>query len=54
MNDSARILADQAFRDVLKRFGTRTAEQIGKIPMVWSGGCDGEITRMQRFSTRSR
>jgi len=44
VNDFTRILADQAFRGVLLKHGTRTEEQIRHIPMVWSGGCDGVIT----------
>ena len=44
VNDFTRILSDHAFRDVLLKHGSRTAEQIREIPMVWSGGCDGVIT----------
>src|SRR6266566_8565397 len=44
VNDFTRILADQAFRRVLQKHGRRTAEEIGRVPMVWSGGCDGVIT----------
>jgi cyanuric acid amidohydrolase len=44
VNDFTRILADQAFRAVLKKLGKRSEAEIGKIPMVWSGGCDGIIT----------
>lgn len=44
VNDFTRILSDQAFRGVLLKHGTRKAEQIKQIPMVWSGGCDGVIT----------
>jgi barbiturase len=44
VNDFTRILSDQAFRAVLLQHGTRIAEQIREIPMVWSGGCDGVIT----------
>lgn len=44
VNDFTRILADQAFRRVLVRLGKRSESQIEKIPMVWSGGCDGVIT----------
>jgi barbiturase len=44
VNDFTRILADQAFRAVLKRLGKRSEQEIAKIPMVWSGGCDGIIT----------
>src|SRR6266852_3530799 len=44
VNDFTRILADQAFRSVLKKQGHRSDADIAKIPMVWSGGCDGVIT----------
>jgi barbiturase len=44
VNDFTRILADQAFRAALVKHGTRSAETIGGVPMVWSGGCDGIIT----------
>jgi cyanuric acid amidohydrolase len=44
VNDFTRILADQAFRRVLEKHGTRDADAIAAIPMVWSGGCDGVIT----------
>jgi ring-opening amidohydrolase-like protein len=44
VNDFTRILADQAFRKVLGKRGSRSEAEIAKIPMVWSGGCDGVIT----------
>jgi ring-opening amidohydrolase-like protein len=44
VNDFTRILADQAFRAVLKKCGHRSEADIANIPMVWSGGCDGVIT----------
>jgi cyanuric acid amidohydrolase len=44
VNDFTRILADQAFRRVLAKHGKRSEAEIAKIPMVWSGGCDGVIT----------
>ena len=44
VNDFTRILADQAFRRVLLKRGTRTEAEIHNVPMVWSGGCDGVIT----------
>src|ERR1700738_4013223 len=44
VNDFTRILADQAFRRVLLKHGTRSAAEIHNVPMVWSGGCDGVIT----------
>ncbi len=44
VNDFTRILADQAFRNVLMKHGKRNEADVKKIPMVWSGGCDGVIT----------
>jgi cyanuric acid amidohydrolase len=44
VNDFTRILADQAFRRVLLKLGKRNEAEVAKIPMVWSGGCDGVIT----------
>jgi barbiturase len=44
VNDFTRILADHAFRAVLKKLGSRSEKEIAQIPMVWSGGCDGVIT----------
>jgi barbiturase len=44
VNDFTRILADQAFRRVLGKRGSRSETEVSKIPMVWSGGCDGIIT----------
>jgi cyanuric acid amidohydrolase len=44
VNDFTRILADQAFRRVLERHGHRGAEAVSRVPMVWSGGCDGILT----------
>src|SRR5690606_41241634 len=44
VNDFTRILADQAFRAMLMKYGTRPAEEVAEIPLVWSGGCDGVIT----------
>jgi len=41
VNDFTRILADQAFRKVLMAKGSRSAEDVDAIPMVWSGGTDG-------------
>ena len=43
-NDFTRILSDEAYRRVLANHGTRNDAEIKKIPMVWSGGCDGVIT----------
>ncbi len=44
VNDFTRILADEAFRRVLLKQGKRSETEIARIPMVWSGGCDGVIT----------
>jgi cyanuric acid amidohydrolase len=44
VNDFTRILSDQAFRDVLRRNGSREEAAIRAVPMVWSGGCDGVLT----------
>lgn len=44
VNDFTRILADQAFRGVLMKHGTRSLDTVKQIPMAWSGGCDGVIT----------
>ena len=42
VNDFTRILADQAYRRVLIKLGKRSEADIANIPMVWSGGCDGD------------
>ena len=44
VNDYTRIIADRAFREVLVAKGTRTAEEVKQVPIVWSGGTD-EIGR---------
>lgn len=44
VNDFTRILSDRAFRDVLRKYGSRPEAEIKAVPMVWSGGCDGVIT----------
>jgi barbiturase len=44
VNDFTRILADQAFRRTLIKYGRRTEQVVAQVPMVWSGGCDGVIT----------
>jgi ring-opening amidohydrolase-like protein len=41
VNDFTRILADRAYRDVLRQHGKRGEDEIRAIPMVWSGGTDG-------------
>jgi len=43
VNDFTRILADRAFRDVLRRHGNRDEAAVSAIPMVWSGGTDGVL-----------
>lgn len=44
VNDFTRLLADHAFRRVIVKHGTRSEAEVARIPMVWSGGCDGVIT----------
>lgn len=44
VNDFTRILADQAFRGVLLERGSRSRDEVERIPMVWSGGTDGVLT----------
>jgi barbiturase len=44
VNDYTRIIADRAFREVLISKGSRTADEVGQIPIVWSGGTDGVIS----------
>jgi len=44
VNDFTRILADQAYRDVLRQHGSRGEADVRTIPMVWSGGTDGVLT----------
>jgi cyanuric acid amidohydrolase len=44
VNDFTRILADQAYRAVLRNLGKRSEDEVAAVPMVWSGGCDGVIT----------
>lgn len=43
VNDYTRILADRAFREVLAG-GSRSAEQVQAVPLVWSGGTDGVLS----------
>jgi len=54
VNDFTRILADQAFRRVLLKHGQRTEQEVARIPMVWSGGCDGVITPHATVFAESR
>jgi ring-opening amidohydrolase-like protein len=44
VNDYTRILADRAFREVLLAKGSRTAEEVAQVPLVWSGGTDGVLS----------
>jgi barbiturase len=44
VNDYTRIIADRAFREVLVAKGTRTADEVKQVPIVWSGGTDGIIS----------
>ena len=44
VNDYTRIIADRAFREVLVAKGSRSADQVKEIPIVWSGGTDGIIS----------
>ena len=37
VNDYTRIIADRAFREVLVAKGTRSAEEVNQVPIVWSG-----------------
>src|SRR5881397_1113315 len=44
VNDYTRIIADRAFREVLVAKGTRSADEVGQVPIVWSGGTDGVLS----------
>lgn len=44
VNDYTRIIADRAFREVIQSKGSRSPEDVGQIPIVWSGGTDGVIS----------
>ncbi|MEO3823594.1 ring-opening amidohydrolase [Actinomadura sp. B10D3] len=44
VNDYTRLLADRAFREVLLARGTRTADEVARVPLVWSGGTDGVLS----------
>jgi barbiturase len=44
VNDYTRILADRAFREVLVAKGSRGADAVAHVPIVWSGGTDGVIS----------
>jgi ring-opening amidohydrolase-like protein len=44
VNDYTRIIADRAFREVLLARGSRSREDVGGVPIVWSGGTDGVLS----------
>ncbi|MDX6366563.1 MAG: barbiturase [Nocardioidaceae bacterium] len=44
VNDYTRIIADRAFREVLVEKGSRSADDVKQVPIVWSGGTDGVIS----------
>src|SRR6478609_578696 len=44
VNDYTRIIADRAFREVIAAKGSRTADEVKQIPLVWSGGTDGVLS----------
>jgi barbiturase len=44
VNDYTRILADRAFREVLVARGSRAADEVKQVPLVWSGGTDGVLS----------
>ncbi|MCA1657008.1 MAG: ring-opening amidohydrolase [Actinobacteria bacterium] len=44
VNDYTRILADRAFREVLVAKGSRSANEVRQVPLVWSGGTDGVLS----------
>ena len=55
VNDYTRMIADRAFREVLVAKGTRSAEAVQQVPIVWSGGTDGVISpHATVFATRPR
>jgi barbiturase len=44
VNDYTRIIADRAFREVLVSRGSRGADEVAQVPIVWSGGTDGVLS----------
>jgi cyanuric acid amidohydrolase len=44
VNDYTRIIADRAFREVIAAKGSRSAQDVKGIPIVWSGGTDGVLS----------
>ena len=54
VNDYTRIIADRAFREVLVAKGSRSAQDVAQVPIVWSGGTDGVLSpHATIFATRS-
>ncbi|MGH7388504.1 MAG: ring-opening amidohydrolase [Candidatus Rokuibacteriota bacterium] len=53
VNDFTRLLADHAFRQVIRKLGNRSEAVVARIPMVWSGGCDGVLTPHATVFARS-
>jgi hypothetical protein len=51
---SLAFFADQAFRGVLAELGHRSEADIRKIPMIWSGVCDGVLTHATVFARNAR
>ena len=49
VNDYTRIIAERAFREVIQQKGSRPAEEVRQITIVWSGGT-GIITSLARIS----
>jgi cyanuric acid amidohydrolase len=44
VNDYTRIIADRAFREVLVARGSRSPDEVARVPIVWSGGTDGVLS----------
>jgi cyanuric acid amidohydrolase len=44
VNDYTRIIADRSFREVLVSRGSRGADEVATVPIVWSGGTDGVLS----------
>ncbi len=43
VNDFSRVLADRVLRDFLVEHAGKTRAEALKVPIAWSGGCDGVI-----------
>src|ERR1700756_1916278 len=54
VNDFTRILSHKAFRRALLKHGKRGEAEVARVPMVWSGGCDGVITPHATVFARNR